>query len=78
MKIWALHGGGDWADASAEYLVLPEEVDIEAEAAAWKNWYRKEYCSDLGKIKFLSFHEWLKKKGAREPSSDELEIYWEP
>jgi hypothetical protein len=25
-KITAIHGGGDWADAAAEYLVLPEEI----------------------------------------------------
>ena len=31
-KITAIHGGGDWCDASAEYLILPPGMDIEKEA----------------------------------------------
>ena len=77
-KIWAIHGGGDWADASAEYLILPPGLDIDAEDKAWHEWYHKEYCPQLRadmKPKFRTLVEWLKDKGAREPSTDELEIH---
>lgn len=79
-KITALHGGGDWADASAQYLVLPDGLDIEAEAAKRNTWYRNEYCPALrsGKsIEYLSLYDWLKRAGARDPLPEELTIYEE-
>lgn len=77
-KVWALHGGGDWADASAEYLILPEGLDIEAEAKAREKWYLEEYYPKVRtpeRLKYLSLFDWLLKKGAREPTPDELEIF---
>lgn len=77
-KILALHSGGDWADASAEYLVLPDGLSIEAEAKAYQRWYRDEYCVQLragDRPKYRSLFVWLLEKGAREPRDDELEIY---
>ena len=77
-KITAIHGGGDWADASAEYLVLPDGMDIEAEHASWRVWYRTEYCPALHAGKqpeYVTLYEWLKRKGARDPGDDELHVF---
>lgn len=77
-KITALHGGGDWADASAEYLVLPVGMSIEDEYRAREDWYYSVYVPELRagkKPKFFSFFDWLKDRGAREPNSVELEIF---
>lgn len=78
-KITAIHGGGDWADAAAEYLVLPEGMDIAAEHKKWREWYHAEYAPVLrstGKsATYVSLFDWLKNAGAREPSPDELTIY---
>lgn len=40
----AIHGGGDWADASAHYIMLPTDVDIKDVKKAWRVWYRGTYC----------------------------------
>ena len=79
-KITAIHGGGDWADASAEYLVLPDGMDIETEHAAYRVWYRTEYfpAVDAGKNpKFVTLYEWLKQKGARDPDDDEFQVFFD-
>jgi hypothetical protein len=77
-KVWALHGGGDWADASANYLVLPDGVDIAAEKQKWDEWYRKVYCGKRNTdnaIKYKTFYTWLVDLGTREPTVEELEIF---
>lgn len=77
MKITAIHGGSDWADASAEYIVLLEGMNIEEEKKAYRTWYEKEYVPALradGKPQYITFVDWLISKGARKPSDDELEI----
>ena len=77
-KVTALHGGGDWADASAEYLILPVGMDINAEYRAREDWYYSVYVpeSQAGKKpRYVSLFDWLKERGAREPSSDELEVF---
>ena len=79
-KITAIHGGGDWADASAEYLVLPGDMDIGAERAAYDNWYENVYRPSINvgrPVSWMSFADWLLKEGAREPESDEIEIVWD-
>ena len=77
-KITAIHSGGDWADASAEYFVLPEGMDIEKEQQAWHDWYRNIYCISRecgqNKEKFITLSEMLIEHGARLTTDDELEI----
>lgn len=76
-KITAIHGGGDWADASADYLIVPESVNIENEKILWRDWYHKVYCPSINtpnKLSYIGFVDWLKKLGAREPAKSELEI----
>jgi len=68
-KLIAIHGGGDWADASAEYLMLPEGMDANQEH--WK--YKQAMQGKVGG-EYKSFCDWLKERGAREPTNDELEI----
>ena len=73
-KITAIHSGGDWTDASADYLILPLGMDIEKEANARSKWYREEYLTKKDK-KFVTLTEWCLNRGARIPNHKELEIY---
>ncbi len=75
MKIWAIMGGGDWADASVEHLILPDGIDIEAEHKNHLWWYYNEYFPEMKN--YLNFTDWLKKLGAKEPTRDELECFEE-
>ena len=79
-KITAIHGGSDWTDASATYLVLPPGLDLESEKALWADWYKYEYCPALRRrepIPFMGLHEWLLRHGAREATDQELEVVWD-
>jgi len=80
-KITAIHGGGDWTDASAEYLVIPNGVDVEEEMKKRREWYREEYCPALRALgrgdkhpEYVTLFDWLKRLGATEPSDKQLEI----
>jgi len=42
-KITAIHGGGDWYDASADYVILPAEMDVDVAVANYRKWYQTEY-----------------------------------
>ena len=79
-KITALHSGGDWADASADYVILPAGTDVETLHAEYTKWYRTEYCPARKRgeqLSYLSFSEWLLEHGAREATEDELEIFYD-
>lgn len=74
--ITAIHSGGDWYDASADYLVLPPGIDYAVEEQNWQKWY-KEY--DLARRRgcnpvYLTLIEWLEQLGARGPTDEELTI----
>lgn len=70
-KILALHGGGDWADASAEYLVVPSAFDTNKAMKEFMQ-ERKDGTAPRHKITFI---EWLiEKHGAYFPHDNELEI----
>ena len=73
-KITAIHGGGDWNDASAEYIILPPGMDIEKEKAARRVWYNTLYITKRDK-NFVTLYEWCLQRGARVPNDDELEVY---
>jgi hypothetical protein len=76
-KITAIHGGGDWADASAEYLILPDGMDIEAELRALDKWYKDVYLPAFRggqNMKYQSAVDWLKARGAVEPTSEQLVV----
>lgn len=71
-KIWAIMGGGDWYDASVEYVSLQSDTDINALSAEYKEGggFTKHGCC---------FANWLvKEKGCRLPTKDELEEVPDP
>ncbi len=77
-KIIAIHGGSDWYDAFADYVILPAGMDIEKAAANRRKWYKDVYRPAVrqGKRpKCFTLSEWLLFHGAREPTEDELEIF---
>jgi len=77
--ITAIHSGGDWYDASADYLVLPEGMDFEMERKQWQVWLAERYHTGLEagtkKPPYLNLVQWLLQRGAREPTDDELVIH---
>lgn len=79
-KITAIHGGGDWYDASVDYLVVPEGTDLDEENEKYQKWYREVYCSEarsrLPSIQYMTFGQWLRENcNARDTNEDELEIF---
>ena len=76
-KIIAVHSGCDWYDASADYVTIPDGMNIDDEKKKYDSWYRNKYCKDSWrKREYYTFTEWLiKNSEAREPSSEELEIF---
>jgi len=79
-KIIAIHGGGDWYDASADYVVLKGGMQIPHEKKLYDEWYNEEYCPAfrLGENPtFYTFPEWLIERGARRTTNKELEIVGE-
>lgn len=73
--ITAIHSGEDWYDASANYVVLPEGMDVQAENKAYYNWLHNVY-RPKGTIPFRTFSQWLIDfRGARYPTDDELQVF---
>ena len=75
-KITAIYGGGDWADASVDHLVVPDDVSVDEQKKEWWNWYNTAYCPAVRSgenPKYVGLVEWLVKLGARKPTEDELE-----
>lgn len=78
-KVTAICEGVDWTDASVDYLVLPEGMDIEKEQTACNKWYHETYVPALNqgqKLEYLSLVDWLLARGARRTTDEELEEYW--
>ena len=79
LKITAIHSGGDWCDAGADYLILPDGMRFEEEHAEREKWYAAEYYTALKrgeKPQYISMVEWLKQRGAVEPTDDQLTVVW--
>lgn len=77
MRHVAIEGGGDWADASVTYLLVPDGVDVEAEKALYHDWLRREYhpARKRGQsIRWLNFDTWLIERCGAKPN-DEIEVY---
>jgi len=60
-----------------DFLMIPEGLDLEVEAKAWRKWYQEEYqfCAQLPRPEYILFVEWLKQRGATEA---EVEIFRTP
>ena len=76
-KITAIESGGDWNDASVDYLCLPNGMNIEDEHRYYKFWLTNVYQVMTPIVKYQTFTEWLMSKGATEPEEAELDIFYE-
>ncbi len=81
MRLFAIMGGGDWADASVDHVLIPEGMDLDAEKLAHDEWYRRVYVPGLNgeipKVEYLSLVGWLLTRGATKPGEDVIKEYWE-
>ncbi len=84
-KIYAIMGGGDWADASVSHVVM-EQGDVEQLTRDWKAY--RQVRSDIicrnavdGKAHsvpvWINLEDWLLAHGGRRPTKDELEEVWD-
>ena len=71
-KIVAIMGGGDWYDASVDILEVPKDMNLQREHELYEVWYKEKYCGSTHE-EFMTFPQWLKKKGAKEA---EVEEFW--
>ncbi len=77
-RIVALLSGGDWFDASVEHLIVPREMNLEAERNARRKWYEEIYCPALqtsNKVEYIDLSRWLIERGARQATETEVEIF---
>jgi hypothetical protein len=72
-KIAAIMDGGDWYDASVEHLVIPIDMNLKQQKEEYDNWY---YDRNRPPQNYDSFTDWLKKRGARETTEDEVLEFW--
>ncbi len=75
MRLIALHGGGDWYDASCNYLKIPEGLTREQAQKEYKEFCARTYSPRTPEWCF--FDEWLiLYKGASGDIEDsELEVW---
>lgn len=59
-RIVAIFGGGDWYDASVDYLVVPAGMDLDAEKEAHSKWWRSRSKGEP----YKDFPERLIERGA--------------
>jgi hypothetical protein len=81
MKLWALisesccAGENDYTDI----LLIPDYMDPKIMKYNWNLWYRECYCSDGALhhegIKYLSFIDYLKGSGAKDPSDSDIQFF---
>lgn len=76
-KIWAIMDGGDWYDASVDFVILPEGV-------VWNEDMMKKYRKWVHALaetqsynEYKNLHDWLLGQGGRTPTKEELEEVWE-
>ena len=92
-KIYAIMGGGDWADASVGFVVGEVGFDLEKEKQAHAEYdearnqeMRKSQnngtmfyvrMKEDGVRPYISLEDWLLSHGGRKPTNDEVEEVWE-
>lgn len=81
VKICAVLGGGDWADASVDHLRIPADLDLDAAKQDWDHWYQTQYTPyvwdrSLPKVEYMSFVTWLVVNcGAEHATEDDIVIF---
>lgn len=73
-KICAITSGCDWADASIKHISVPDDMDLQSQVEAYRDYYWKSKA-ETGYSPDLNFAEWLLEHGGREPDSSELEEF---
>ena len=81
-KLVAVHSGGDWYDANADYVVVPVDLDVQKQYEAWRDWYQNVYRKSFWRtsvgprtnVKYQSFNEWLAKAG-RHAEDEDIEVF---
>ena len=76
-ELVAILDGGDWADASVNFVKVPLTVDIEKERLNYDKWYREVYLPQFRHklTTYLTFSDWLRKHcGASEPLPTDIEV----
>jgi hypothetical protein len=79
-KLIALLGGGDWADASVEHVIIPTSMNLEAEKANYEKWYTEVYCPALQRREnpdYVQFCQWLIERGARLATENDVTEFWD-
>ena len=72
MKLVALHGGMDCTDCSCVHLLVPADIDFDAERKVWREYYNNVYVPALEEWRhgrraspnMIDFTQWLKDLGA--------------
>ena len=75
VKLVAVLGGGDWVDASVHHLAMSADFNLDELKKEWVDWYQDVYLKNRPNVKYVSFVDFLKSKGARDAESAEIEIY---
>ncbi len=75
-KIIAIHSGGDWYDASADYIVLPDGITSQEIIKQYGEWYRLFVAKRERReqINYISLAEFFLQNGGRRPEDSELEV----
>lgn len=78
MTLVAVHGGGGWYDASADYIVVDKPRDLDELRKVWRAWYHKIYLAELHAGEhpiYLDFSAWMIDRGyARRATSDDITV----
>jgi hypothetical protein len=78
-RLTAICGGGDWADASVDYLQTPIDMDLHSQRSEHDRWYREEYRPNLDKesaVPYIPIVQWLINNGARRATDNEISEWW--
>ena len=63
MRHVAIYGGGDWADASVDHLLIPDGVNLEVVSKEYLAWLRETYQPAMNRggehSTFYTFPAWL-------------------
>jgi len=75
-RLVAILGGGDWADASVDFLSIPFDITLKEAKVEYDKWYREGDRKRWTEEEYMSFPNWLRKNyGALEAAYEEIEVF---